>query len=227
MAAVAIDQRTASWQASARNDAVPLLQAFALAIMIFPSDYIIKAVGAGGYVAALISYVLFIAWLANTLFGRHDPLAYRNPVRTALWTMWVVSLASYAAMNRWLLSIEEQASADRWLMQLAGISGIILVAAEYLQSLEDIKRLLRVLLWGATFCGAVAAMQFWLKTDITTSLHLPGFTLNQAATGNIGIGNRGGVNRVPGTAIDPIELGVSAGMLVPLAVYIAIHDLHL
>jgi len=36
---------------------------------------------------------------------------------------------------------------------------------------------------------------------------------------------RGSLNRVFGTAIDPIELGVSAGMLLALAVYLMMHDI--
>jgi hypothetical protein len=207
-----------------RNAAVPLLQAFAVALMVFPSDYVLKAIGADGYVAALLAYFLFLAWVAATLFGQHNPLDHRHPVRVALCAMWLVSLASYALMDRALLTSAELESADRWIMQLAGVSGVILVAAEFLRSIEDVRRVLRSLTWGAAFCGIVAGLQFWLKTDITPYLHLPGFSLNQIAAGNVGIGDRGGVNRVPGTATDPIELGVTAGMVLPLAIYMAMYD---
>ena len=50
---------------------------------------------------------------------------------------------------------------------------------------------------------------------------LPGFSLN---VDDIGIATRGSLNRVSGTAVNPIELGVVAGMLLPLAVYLAIYD---
>ncbi len=50
---------------------------------------------------------------------------------------------------------------------------------------------------------------------------LPGFSLN---ADDIGIVTRGSLNRVSGTAVNPIELGVVAGMLLPLAVYLAIYD---
>jgi hypothetical protein len=207
-----------------RNAAVPLLQAFAVVLMVFPSDYVLKAVGADGYLAALLAYFLFLAWIAATLFGQHNPLGQRHPVRVALCALWLASLVSYALIDRGLLTSAELESADRWMMQLAGVSGVILVAAEFLRSMEDVRRVLRALTWGAAFCGLVAGLQFWLKTDITPYLHLPGFSLNQAAAGNVGIGDRGGVNRVPGTATDPIELGVTAGMLLPVAIYMAIYD---
>jgi O-antigen ligase len=202
-----------------------LLQAFALAVMIFPSDIVLKAVGGAGYLAALIAYCAFLAWMAATLLGVHNPLDYRYPVRISLCTLWLVSLASYALMNRAMLNTTQQLAADRWLMQLAGVSGIVLVAAEGLRSLEDIHRVLRALIWGGAICGVIAALQFWLRLDVTPYLRtlLPGFSLNQAA-GTIAIGSRGGLNRVAGTATDPIELGVATGMLLPLAVYMAMND---
>jgi O-antigen ligase len=207
-----------------RSQAVPLLQVFAVTIMVFPSNVVIKTIGAGGYVAALVGYLLLLGWLATTLFGLHNPLDHRSPVRIALCGPWLVSLASYALMNRATLSFTQQSGADRWLLQLADVSGVILVASECLRSVEDIRRVLRALTWGGAFCGIVAALQFWLRRDITPYLRvLPGFTLNQVA-GFIGIGTRGALNRVAGTAIDPIELGVVAGMLLPLAVYLVIHD---
>jgi O-antigen ligase len=223
MTALAVPQRRDRNIAS-RSHAVLLLQVFAVTVMVFPSDYVIKAVGAGGYVAALVAYCLFLAWLAATLFGQHNPLEYRSPVRIPLCTLWLVSLASYLLMNRGMLTSAELASGDRWLMQLAGISGVILVASECLRSIADINRVLRALTWGGAFCGIVAALQFKLSLDLTHYLHLPGFSLNGIAAGNAGIGSRGSFNRVPGTATDPIELGVVAGMLLPLAIYLAIHD---
>jgi O-antigen ligase len=206
--------------------AVRGLQIFALALMIFPSDFVLKPVGAGGYVAALVAYFLFAWYLAATLFGLHNHLDYRTPVQISVCALWLVSLASYAVMDRTMLNGTQLNAADRWLMQLAAMSGIILVAAECLRTIEDVHKVLRALTWGAAFCGVVAALQFWLGLDITPHLKLPAFSLN-SAVGAIAIGARGDVSRVAGTATDPIELGVMAGMVLPLAAYLAIHDVHL
>ena len=217
---------TSTWprrSIAVRNHAVPLLQAYAVAVMVFPSEFVLKAVGGGGYLAALIGFCMFLAWVASTLLGMHNPLEYRSPVRIALAGMWLVSLASYALINRTTVSTTALTGADRWLLQLVGVSGVILVASEYLRSLDDVKRVLRALVWGGAFCGLVAAMQFWLRLDITPYLKLPGFSFN-SADGFVGIGTRGGIARVPGTSIDPIELGVTAAMLLPLAVYLAVYD---
>jgi O-antigen ligase len=211
---------------AARNHAVPLLQVFVILLMVFPSDFVIKAVGAGGYPAALVAYCAFLAWIAATLFGMHDPLQYRYPVRIALAALWLVSLVSYALIDRSMLTPTQQVAADRWLLQVAAVSGVILVAAECLHSLEDIRRVLRVLAVGGSFCGLVALLQFKFNRDITPYLlHLlPGFSVNASAAANAALSTRGAFSRVSGTAIDPIELGVVAGMLLPLVIWLAMYD---
>lgn len=210
--------------AGRRSHAVRMLQLFSVALMVLPADYVIKAVGGDGYAAALVSYAMFLAWVAATLIGQHNPFACHYPVRITLAVMWVVTLISYLLMNRAFLNATQLQAADRWLMQLAGMSGIVLVAAECLHSLEDIRRVLRVLSWAGAFCGIVAAFQFKAQTDLTRYLKLPGFSINTIDAITAAIVTRGSENRVPGTATDPIELGVAAGMLLPLAAYLIMHD---
>lgn len=207
---------------SSRTRAVILLQGFALTLFVIPSDTVIKAIGAGGYAAALIGMFAFAAYLTVTLLGLHNPLAQRHPIRAVLCLLWLSVLASYVLMDRTAMTVPELASADRLLMQLAVITGVALIAADFLDSLDDVRRVLRVISWGGAFCGAVAGLQFWLSLDLSTYLReLPGFSLNVDDTAILA---RGGLNRVSGTSIYPIELGVVAGMLLPLAIYLAIYD---
>jgi O-Antigen ligase len=207
---------------ASRSHAVPLLQLFALTVMVIPSDTVIQAIGAGGYPAGLVGLFAFSAFLAATILGFHDPLRHRHPVRSVICLLWLAALASYVLMDRTALTVTEEASADRLLMQLAVITGIVLVAAECLTSLYDVRRVLRALTWGGAFCGVVAALQFWISLDIAPYLReLPGFSVN---FDNPGILDRASLNRVAGTSIHPIELGVVAGMLLPLAIYLAIWD---
>jgi len=135
---------------------------------------------------------------------------------------WISVLASYIAMDRGTLTVSQATAADRLMLQLAVITGVALVAAEFINSLHDMRRVLRALIWGGAFCGVVAALQFWISLDITPYLRdLPGFSINFDNPANIG---RAGLSRVDGTAITAIELGVVAGMLLPLAIYLAIYD---
>jgi O-antigen ligase len=223
MTTLSIDRPRANYLTK-RSHAVLILQVFALAVTVIPSTTTIKVIGAGGYLAALVSDVIFLAWVASTLLGLHRPQDYHYPIRFSLCAVWLVSLASYALMNRGLLTAAQGASADRWLIQLSGASGVVLVGAECLHSIEEIKKVLRPLVWGGAFCGVMAGLQFKLRLDMTPYLKsIPGFS--QSSAGYLDIVARGQLNRVVGTAIQPIELGVVSGMLLPLAVYLAIYDI--
>jgi O-antigen ligase/polysaccharide polymerase Wzy-like membrane protein len=207
---------------TARSHAVPILQLFALTVMIIPSDTVIQAIGASGYPAGLVGLFAFATFIAATLLGFHDPLRNRHPVRSVLCLFWVSLLASYVVMDRSALTISQMASADRFILEIAAITGIALVAAECLNSLVDLRRVLRALTWGGAICGVIAVLQFWMSLDLSPYLReLPGFSLN---FDNPGIIARAALNRVSGTAINPIELGVVAGMVLPLAIYLAIWD---
>lgn len=205
-----------------RSHAVPMLQLFAVAVMVIPSDTVIRAIGAQGYVAALIGMFALAAFAAAILLGLHDPARHRHPIRGVLCVLWLSVLVSYIVMDRSVQTEVQAVAADRMLMQLAIITGVALVAAECLTSLRDVHRVLRALTWGGAFCGVVASLQFWIDLDITPYLReLPGFSVN---FDNPAIVARSALNRVSGTSITAIELGVVAGMLLPLAIYLAIHD---
>jgi hypothetical protein len=199
-----------------------MLQLFALTLMIIPSDTIIKPIGAAGYPASLVGMFTFAAFIVGTMLGLHNPLRNRHPIRTVLLLMWIATMASYVLMDRSTLTVAQQAAADRNLMQLICVSGVALLAAECLHSIGDMRRVLRALTWGGAFCGVVAALQFWMSFDVSPFLReLPGFSLN---FDNPGIISRAALNRVAGTAIHPIELGVVAGMLLPVAIWLGMYD---
>jgi cell division protein FtsW (lipid II flippase) len=205
----------------ARSHAVPILQLFALTIMVIPANTVIEPIGAQGYAAGLVGMFAFAAFMAATLLGLHNPLQHRHPVRAALCLFWICGLVSYVLMDRGTRTVVEATGADRWLMQLMVITGVALVAAEFLPSLRDVRRVLRALTWGGAFCGVVAALQFWMSFDIAPYLRdLPGFSLNTELTAMA----RGTLNRAAGTSLTPIELGVVAGMLLPLAIYLGVYD---
>jgi O-Antigen ligase len=206
-----------------RSDAVPVLQMFALALMIIPSDAVIQAIGGAGYVAGLIGMFAFATFIAATLLGLHNPLQHRHPVRSVICVLWLTVLASYVLMDRPQRTVVEIMAADRQLLVFAILTGVALVAAECLTSLSEIRRVLRALTWGGAFCGAAAALQFWISVDITQfPRDLPGFAVNSLDTTTLVA--RGGMNRVAGTALCAIELGVVAAMLLPLAITLAIYD---
>jgi hypothetical protein len=204
------------------RQAVVFLTLFAFTIMAFPSNAVLRAVGAEGFLAGIIGMTGFMVYLFCTLLGAHAPVDRRHPVRVGLVALWLVSLVSYALMHLKPWPSVQQLSADRWLMQLALMTGVALIAAECLRSVRDIKTVLRGLVWGGAVCGIVAGFQFWFRLDLSHYLRmLPGFTVTSAT---LPIDTRAAVNRVAGTSLHPIELGVTASMLLPLAIWLAMYD---
>jgi O-antigen ligase len=205
-----------------RPHGIRILQVFAVCVMALPSDIVFKPVGGAGYPAALVGMFAFAVWASASLFGLHDARGKKHPIRGVLCGIWVTSLVSYVVMQGGLMNPHQNLGAQRWLMQLAVMSGAALLAAECLNSLRDIRRVLRALTWAGAFCGVVAALQFWLGFDIAHYLKsIPGFTIN---ADNSAIVTRAALNRVAGIASDPIELGVASAMLLPLAIYLALYD---
>ncbi|WBB69598.1 O-antigen ligase family protein [Micromonospora sp. WMMD812] len=205
------------------SQAAVMLQLFVVAAFVFPSDTVVRIIGAQGYLASLIALVLFLAWAVTALLGLHDPIHTRYPIRGALGLLWICTLLSYAAMPLFSPDATQRLSADRWILLLLGMSGVILVAAEHLRDPTDLLRVIRTLVWGAAFSGVVAVFQFWFLWDLKPLLRLalPGFEVNSSYGSFQG---RDALVRVTGTSIHPIELGVTAGMLLPLAIWLGIND---
>ncbi len=208
---------------SGSQQAALVLRIFVFSAFVLPTDTVIRVIGAQGYVANLVAMLLFAAWGVTAIFGFHDPVHTRHPTRGALGLLWISSLLSYTAMPFYVPDETQRLSAERWMMLLVGMSGVILVAAEHLRTPADLMRTLRTLVWGGTFSAGVAVLQFWLHWDLrpTLRLLLVGFTSSDAYTG---FQDRAALVRVSGTANHPIEFGVVAAMLLPLAIWLAFND---
>jgi O-antigen ligase len=208
---------TGSWQAAF------LLQLFTISAFMLPTDTVIRVIGAQGYVASLLAMGLFILWVLTAVFGFHDPLQTRHPTRGALGLLWIASLLSFAAMPYYGPNQTQRLSAERWIMLLIGMAGVILTAAEHLRAPQDIMRVIRTVVWGGAFSGAVAVVQFWGRWDLMpyVRMALLGFDRNAESTNSQA---RGALLRVSGTANHPIEFGVVAAMLLPLSIWLGLND---
>jgi O-antigen ligase len=221
--AAAISPPSVIAAASARPpDGVKLLQIFAVTVLVFPSDAVLRPIGAAGYIAGMFGVFILAIYGLSVVLGVHEPRRHRHPMRGMLAIVWLSLLASYLLMDRGQLDSLQTAGADRNLIKYAVITGVVLVGAEWLRSLDDIMRVLRVLCWAGAFCAFVALLQFFISLDLSQYLRsLPGFVVNHDSPA---IQLRGSLNRVQGTATTPIELGVVMGMLVPIAVCVAHYD---
>lgn len=210
-------------QRRSRNGALVVLQVYVISLLALPSNATFRVIGASGFPAGLVGMAaagLYMCWVA---FGLHEPRKERYPTKVAFLAVWLTSLASYVALQFRARTGVEASGGDRWLLFLLGITGAALLAAEGLRTLDDFFRVVRPLLWAGAFCGVVAALQYKAHFDLAALIgkHLPLFSYNSSLAG---IQQRDGINRVPGTALHPIELGAVSAMLLPLAIAMVMVD---
>lgn len=203
-----------------------LLRMSAFGIFFFPSNMVVKPLGAIGTVPLLLALLVLAVWLCSVLFGLQNPLSPRHPGRIGLVLLWVGTCASYAALYSGYTggsSVTARAAADRWLILLLASAGIILVTAEAVRTLNDAMSLSRAILAGAFFCCVVAVIQFFFRINPMEWVQaaMPGFSDNG---GNTPFQMRGFMMRVSGSTFHSIELAVVASMLLPLSIWRGIYD---
>lgn len=198
-----------------------LLLMTAAAMFVFPSNMILGPLGASGYVAMVLAILLFMTWVASTLFGDHDPFRFRYPARLGIGALWLASVAAYIAMPGGPATPTGVAAANRWLLSLAGITGIVFVVAETVVTKRAVMGLVRTLVGGATFCAAIAVYQF--VTHDNPVMWIQSLMVGMSDNGGVtAFQPRYGLVRVAGTAFNPIELGVVMGLMLPFAIWKAL-----
>lgn len=205
------------------NGPLIVLRLYVILLFVVPSNATIKVIGATGFAAGIVamgSMGLYLAWV---LLGLHHPRRFRYPTRWTWVALWLTTLVSYIALQFRARTPLQSSSADRWLLFLMGLTAIATLAAEGLRTFDQLMSLLRTLLWAATFCAVVAAMQFYLNYNIAPTIggNIPGFHYDGTFSG---IEYRGALARVPGMTINPLELGSVSSMLLPLAIAVAVID---
>ncbi|MEQ4565693.1 O-antigen ligase family protein [Paenarthrobacter sp. CAP02] len=206
---------------------VGLLLKFAVfGIFFFPSNMVIKPIGAAGTVPIILAVLLLAVWLSSALFGLHNPLKSSNPGRLGLGLLWVGSCASYAALFSGFTgntNVSAQAAADRWLILILACGGIALVTSEAVRTLDNAMSLVRAILAGAFFCCIVALIQFLFRVNPMVWIQeaMVGFTDNG---GNTAFQVRGFMTRVAGSTFHSIELAVVCAMLLPLSIWRGLYD---
>jgi hypothetical protein len=223
---VAAPERRFWWQATPVAQATLLVQVYVITLFVFPTDLVYRPIGAQAFVAGLVSLFLVLTWVTATLIAGHNPLEAHHPTRVALLLWIIASLLSWgAAFKRGDLDPTQRLAADRSLFFLAGSTGVILVTAEGLSTMDAVWRVVRAVAVAGAFCGGVAALQYWTPLDVTSLIreYMPVFTINSDYTTMTG---RASLERVTGTTLHPIELGVVCGMLLPIVLAWAMHDHH-
>lgn len=217
----AADIATAPSAGEPRSSALLVLQVFAWLLAIFPARLVFGDIGYFGSPASLAGLFAFGLWATGAV--RPELLSRRVlAIRVAAVLMWLPALISYAVLHLHSAPGDEVNAADRWLLFSLVWTGVMLLGAEGLRSLDEAKRLLRVIVAAASFSAAVAIMQARLNFDLTEWLaKIPGLKVQGVLESVL---SRGGLERPAGTASHPIEFGVTMCSVLGFAVVLAFHD---
>lgn len=202
-----------------RLDAVTALTVFVVLVYALPARLVFRPIGAAGRPAALLALGLIAWWVAARMV---PGLAVRGrqPVRTAALAYgWVVLLTYAVAISRELPGVQARA-ADRSLLVLAGLLGVLLVAADGIPSRDRLDTILRRVVYAATALALLGHLQFFAGVNLAVKIRLPGLGLNRELATGI---RRAAFERVSGTATHPIEFGVVLAMVLPLAIHYALY----
>lgn len=198
-----------------------LLATYAFVTLAIPGDLVIGFVGGFANLTGLISVLIAGLWLFAFISGSLPTPRGGNPARTAAIALLVAYLASYVAMHVRGPQVEVVPVSDRWILQVLLWVGLTMGASDLLRSRGEVLVVLRWLTYGAAFCGLVAAVQYWFSYDLANWFRTIPIFESVVTTG---ISDRGALNRVAGTMVHPIELGVVAAMVLPIAIYVAWFD---
>lgn len=196
------------------------VQLWVVALFLFPTDVVIRPLGGQAHMANLLGVGLVAAWIVGGLLpGRVRPGA----THVAITLVWLATLAAWVALARRGADVATWNAAERWLMVILAFSGVALVIADGIDRLDHLHRLAATAVFAAASASVVAVVQWRTSIDPSGWLRrLPGFTLS--GDGVDTVVRRGEIGRVTGTALHPIEFGVGAALMLPLAVHLLIHD---
>jgi O-antigen ligase len=199
-------------------DTVTVLSVFVALLFVIPARWVVPPLGAEGRPANLLAVALFVSWLVCRCSPRLV-VRERQPMRTAAGVLAVAVLITYVTgVGRGLLPIEQRA-ADRGLLVVAGGLGVALAAADGIRRRARLDALLLAVVVGAGFMSLVGFLQYVAGIDLAPKLGGPPLVLNaDLVTSRV----RGDTLRVPGTAGHPIEFGVVATIVLPVALHLAL-----
>lgn len=204
--------------------AVSMLTVYLVLLLAIPSSATITALGSLGRPSLIWGVVMLLWWVIAKLQTRVADLhPVTQPVRTAFLAFFIIALVSFAvAMFRGQPS-DQISPAFTALVRLLSWAGVLLISIDGIRRKADIERMVRRIGVGAGLLAALGLAQFLTKTSLLDFFSsIPGITMPF-----VEVAQRGGVSRVPGTSIHPLEYATVLNAALPLVIAAAVsHGLH-
>jgi hypothetical protein len=201
-------------------DVVALLTCYVFFLMAIPSRLVYAPLGGAGSPTTILGVGLFIWYLLNWLHPASNFDTGRQPMRRASVLFLCAVLVSYVSANRHTLATLELNGADRGVILTCGWLGVLLLAADGIETIERLQTLLRRIVIGATGMAMLGIVQFFTGFNAAQYFNIPGLSVLQPYTD---INYRDSIVRPSATAIHPIEFGFVLAVVLPLAIYQARH----
>ncbi len=202
-------------------DGVTMLTVFVLLLYAVPSNRSISALGAAGSIALIWGVGSGLWWCWHQLQrgvgdARPGPL-----VRTIGLALVGAALLSYVAAMTRALPPEEANPADTGLIRIAGLVGVLLVAADGPPNLSRLMQVLRRVAFAGGLFALLGLAQFALGQPLVDQVPLPGLS---PVAGYESLESRGGFTRPVATSTHPLEYALVLTAILPLALAFAVHD---
>jgi len=201
-------------------DAVALITTYLVLLFVIPAADVFTALGAAGGPATLFAFVLLLLYLWAWFDSRSTLDRNYQPIRILGLVFMCIMVASWISANRNNLPTLQRNAADRALIFTFGWLGSMVLAADVIQTMDELKTIIRRLVNGVSIVAAVGALQFFTGKNLADYIYLPGLHAMSPVTDEI---TRGSFVRPQSTASHPIEFGAVLIITLPLAIHQAIY----
>lgn len=197
-------------------DGVTLLSIYIFMLLLIPANLIFTPLGSAGGPATLFG-VAFIGFYL--VFWMHPAFVVhrtRQPIRFAAALFFCAIVAAYVSVNRNSLSTITEDGADVGLILTFSWVGVLLLAADGINSMDRLKILLRRIVIGVTAMAAIGITEFVSSVNVVKYIFIPGLSSQSQVTDLL---SRAGLNRPSATAAHPLEFAAVLAMALPLAIH--------
>jgi O-antigen ligase len=196
-----------------------MLTVYLVLLLGIPSGAVITALGSLGRPATLWGVVMLVWWVIAKLQTRVIDLhPVRQPARFAYLVFFIIALISFAVAMMRGQPDDQVSPALTALVRLLSWTGVLLITIDGIQTKSDLARIVRRIGIGAGLLAAFGIAQFITKSSLIDFFgSIPGITLPYTD-----IAERGGVSRVPGLAIHPLEYATILNAALPLVIAVAV-----
>ncbi len=199
-----------------------LISVYVVFLIFIPPSLIIGPLGAFGSPATLTGLLCLALWVVNKLLPHGAFAPRRQPIYLAVTLYVCVLLSSYLWAHVHYMAPDQATGADNFMLINAARLGVLLLAADSLRTVDDVRYVLKWLTRMAAVSATVALLQFLTSFDPVLYLQkIPPLTVNSELTS---YASRGAFERVAGTASHPLEFGTMAAMVVVHAINRMFHE---